>query len=154
MLTAERKPFFDVSRARLSIHCRLGLAVNGRTLVDDARVVLARGQRYGLIGKNGCGKSALLQALASPGTRALHGLDPAALRCALVTQEHPSVPQACTLVSECLPTLLPRGFTRRRHGVVDPNCDGVCVCVCNMLCIGRHSSRQNPQVATFRCLDY
>jgi ATPase subunit of ABC transporter with duplicated ATPase domains len=74
--------------------------VNGRALVDDARVVLARGQRYGLIGKNGCGKSALLQALASPGSRALQGLDPAALRCALVTQEHPSLLQQCTVVSE------------------------------------------------------
>jgi len=40
------------------------LRIAGRTLIDDARVVLPAGHRIGLVGRNGAGKSTLLSAIA------------------------------------------------------------------------------------------
>mmetsp|Transcript_28513 Transcript_28513/g.44907 ORF Transcript_28513/g.44907 Transcript_28513/m.44907 type:complete len:860 (-) Transcript_28513:3313-5892(-) len=37
----------------------------GQDLLEDASLILARGRRYGLMGRNGCGKTTLLTALAS-----------------------------------------------------------------------------------------
>lgn len=37
----------------------------GKDLLEDASLILARGRRYGLMGRNGCGKTTLLTALAS-----------------------------------------------------------------------------------------
>ena len=37
----------------------------GQPLLEDARVTLVRGKRYGLIGRNGKGKSTMLRALAA-----------------------------------------------------------------------------------------
>eukprot|EP00986_Skeletonema_menzelii_P021516 scaffold34803_cov166-Skeletonema_menzelii.AAC.2 len=37
----------------------------GKDLLEDATLILARGRRYGLMGRNGCGKTTLLTALAS-----------------------------------------------------------------------------------------
>jgi len=37
----------------------------GQDLLEDATLILARGRRYGLMGRNGCGKTTLLTALAS-----------------------------------------------------------------------------------------
>lgn len=40
------------------------LSLYGRVLVEDTTIELNWGQRYGLLGRNGCGKSALLKTLA------------------------------------------------------------------------------------------
>lgn len=39
------------------------MSVAGATLLDDAHLKLCPGQRYGFIGRNGCGKSSLLRAM-------------------------------------------------------------------------------------------
>mmetsp|Transcript_13707 Transcript_13707/g.26294 ORF Transcript_13707/g.26294 Transcript_13707/m.26294 type:complete len:190 (-) Transcript_13707:2275-2844(-) len=62
----------------------LTLSVASRTLLKDARLVLARGRRYGLVGKNGSGKSTLLTSLAN---KCLPGLSDCSLRIAYVAQE-------------------------------------------------------------------
>ncbi|KAJ2720293.1 ABC transporter ATP-binding protein arb1 [Coemansia sp. Benny D115] len=40
------------------------LSFHGRMLIENARVELNYGQRYGLLGDNGCGKSTLMQSIA------------------------------------------------------------------------------------------
>jgi ATP-binding cassette subfamily F protein 3 len=42
----------------------LSLMVGGKTLLDNARLQLVHGRKYGLVGKNGIGKTQLLTALA------------------------------------------------------------------------------------------
>jgi len=41
------------------------LALHGKVLVEDTQIELNHGSRYGLIGRNGCGKSSFLQCLAA-----------------------------------------------------------------------------------------
>jgi ATP-binding cassette subfamily F protein 2 len=41
------------------------LSLYGRMLVEDTSLELNAGQRYGLLGRNGCGKSSLLQCIAN-----------------------------------------------------------------------------------------
>ena len=41
------------------------LALHGKVLVEDTTIELNHGSRYAVIGRNGCGKSSLLQYLAA-----------------------------------------------------------------------------------------
>ena len=41
------------------------ISINSKKLFDDSELVLAPGNNYGLIGKNGCGKTTLLKMIAS-----------------------------------------------------------------------------------------
>lgn len=41
------------------------LALHGRVLVEDTTIELNQGGRYGLVGRNGCGKSSFLKCLAA-----------------------------------------------------------------------------------------
>ena len=41
------------------------LSFHGENLIEDTKLELSYGGRYGLIGRNGCGKSTFLEALAS-----------------------------------------------------------------------------------------
>jgi len=41
-----------------------GLIVAGKNLIDNARVQLNQGYKYGLVGRNGIGKTQLMGALA------------------------------------------------------------------------------------------
>ena len=45
--------------------CEFSLAYGGKILLNQARLHLKRGQRYGLCGANGCGKSTLMRAIAN-----------------------------------------------------------------------------------------
>lgn len=40
------------------------LVIGGRTLIENARISLAYGRKYGMIGRNGIGKTCLLSAIA------------------------------------------------------------------------------------------
>mmetsp|Transcript_20753 Transcript_20753/g.55641 ORF Transcript_20753/g.55641 Transcript_20753/m.55641 type:complete len:935 (-) Transcript_20753:192-2996(-) len=51
------------STARIQLG-EITMVVSGRELLVDAPVRLERGERYGLIGQNGCGKSSLLRGMA------------------------------------------------------------------------------------------
>nr|CEL65229.1 TPA: MGC81714 protein, related [Neospora caninum Liverpool] len=60
------------------------IAVAGRELLIDAQLKLVKGRRYGLVGRNGIGKSTLLSALAR---QEIHGVDPD-IAIGMVEQEH------------------------------------------------------------------
>lgn len=62
---------------------RVCVGNGGALLIEDATLTLAAGRRYGLVGRNGTGKTTLLRALAG---RALEGL-PASLSVLHVEQE-------------------------------------------------------------------
>ena len=67
----------------------------GRIIFDRATVTVNKGERAGLIGRNGTGKTTLLKLIA--GTLALDGGDiilPRNLRCGTVAQEAPSGPRS------------------------------------------------------------
>lgn len=46
-------------------NCEFSLAYGGKILLNNARLHMKRGQRYGLCGHNGCGKSTLMRAIAN-----------------------------------------------------------------------------------------
>lgn len=46
-------------------NCEFSLAYGGKILLNNARLWLKRGHRYGLCGPNGCGKSTLMRAIAN-----------------------------------------------------------------------------------------
>ncbi|GAX78040.1 hypothetical protein CEUSTIGMA_g5482.t1 [Chlamydomonas eustigma] len=46
-------------------NCEFSLAYGGKILLNNARLVLKRGRRYGLCGANGAGKSTLMKAIAA-----------------------------------------------------------------------------------------
>mmetsp|Transcript_2759 Transcript_2759/g.6857 ORF Transcript_2759/g.6857 Transcript_2759/m.6857 type:complete len:1015 (-) Transcript_2759:210-3254(-) len=46
-------------------NCEFSLAYGGKILLNNARLHMKRGQRYGLCGANGCGKSTLMRAIAN-----------------------------------------------------------------------------------------
>jgi len=54
----------DVEGATLA-NCEFSLAYGGKILLNNARLVLKRGRRYGLCGANGVGKSTLMRAIAA-----------------------------------------------------------------------------------------
>ena len=60
-------PDYTSGRNEKDIHCRnVSLALDsGRTLLDNGEIKFAHGRRYGLVGKNGVGKTTLLKAIAS-----------------------------------------------------------------------------------------
>ena len=60
-------PDYRSGRNEKDIHCRsVSLALDtGRTLLDNGEIKFAHGRRYGLVGKNGVGKTTLLKAIAS-----------------------------------------------------------------------------------------
>ncbi|PFH36268.1 ATP-binding cassette sub-family F member 1 [Besnoitia besnoiti] len=60
------------------------VAVAGRELLKDAQLKLMKGRRYGLVGRNGIGKSTLLSALVR---QEIHGVDPD-IAIGMVEQEH------------------------------------------------------------------
>ena len=80
----------------------------GADLIEDATLTLVPGHRYGLIGRNGKGKSTLLKFLAS---RRVGGLDPS-LSVHYVSQEVSGAP----LATRCLVTALPRCRVDARLG--------------------------------------
>lgn len=45
--------------------CEFSLAYGGKILLNQARLHLKKGHRYGLVGPNGCGKSTLMRAIAN-----------------------------------------------------------------------------------------
>ena len=65
-VTVQSSRFHETAAASLSVR-GLTLAVGAarRELLRDADLQLCRGRRYALLGRNGCGKSLLLQVLAS-----------------------------------------------------------------------------------------
>ncbi|KAL6762833.1 elongation factor EF-3 [Haematococcus lacustris] len=54
----------DVQGATLA-NCEFSLAYGGKILLNNARLILKRGRRYGLCGANGAGKSTLMKAIAA-----------------------------------------------------------------------------------------
>jgi len=54
----------DVEGATLA-NCEFSLAYGGKILLNNARLILKRGRRYGLCGANGVGKSTLMKAIAA-----------------------------------------------------------------------------------------
>ena len=62
---------------------RVSVSNGGANLIEDATITLAAGRRYGMVGRNGTGKTTFLRALAG---RAVEGL-PAALTILHVAQE-------------------------------------------------------------------
>ena len=60
-------PDYESGRNEKDIHCRnVGVSLDtGRILLENAEVKFAHGRRYGLVGKNGIGKTTLLKAIAS-----------------------------------------------------------------------------------------
>lgn len=58
----------------------------GHVLITDARISLARGRRYGLLGRNGHGKSTLLQAVHDFFAKEENQGDTSAPSCVLVDQ--------------------------------------------------------------------
>ena len=60
-------PDYESGRNEKDIHCRnVGVSLDtGRILLEHADVKFAHGRRYGLVGKNGIGKTTLLKAIAS-----------------------------------------------------------------------------------------
>jgi len=55
----------DDDTGELLCDCEFSLAYGAKILLNQARMVLRRGQRYGLCGHNGCGKSTLMRAIAN-----------------------------------------------------------------------------------------
>ncbi|KAF9439230.1 translational elongation factor EF-1 alpha [Entomortierella beljakovae] len=55
----------DVEEGELLCDCEFSLAYGGMILLNKTRLNLRRGQRYGLCGPNGVGKSTLMRAIAS-----------------------------------------------------------------------------------------
>lgn len=45
------------------LHLRLDLSIMGREIIRDSEVTIARGRKYGLVGRNGVGKTTLLNAI-------------------------------------------------------------------------------------------
>ena len=73
----------DSTRAATGVDLRdVTMEVGGRELITSADVRLHPGRRYGMLGRNGCGKSCLLNQLAHGGFAAL----PRSLRVLLVSQ--------------------------------------------------------------------
>lgn len=71
-------------RGRRDVHCEgFDISLAGRRILTGASLILAQGRRYGLVGRNGIGKSTLLRHIAG---RQLDGL-PAALTILHVEQE-------------------------------------------------------------------
>lgn len=70
---AEIKPFVKVEEeepeeedaAEMLCDCAFSLAYGSKILLNDTRLKLKRGHRYGLVGGNGCGKTTLLRAIAN-----------------------------------------------------------------------------------------
>lgn len=60
-------PDYDSGRNEKDIHCRnVGVSLDtGRVLLDNADLKFTHKRRYGLVGKNGIGKTTLLKAIAS-----------------------------------------------------------------------------------------
>jgi ATPase components of ABC transporters with duplicated ATPase domains len=60
-------PDYSTGRNEKDIHCRnVGISLdNGRILLENANLKFAHQRRYGLVGKNGIGKTTLLKAIAS-----------------------------------------------------------------------------------------
>jgi len=68
--------------AELLCDCEFSLAFGSKILMNNARIRLQRGKRYGLIGKNDCGKTSLMRAIAN---NQIDGFpDPAVVRTAFV----------------------------------------------------------------------
>ena len=55
----------DDDTGELLCDCEFSLAYGAKILLNQARMNLRRGQRYGLCGHNGCGKSTLMRAIAN-----------------------------------------------------------------------------------------
>lgn len=45
------------------LHLTIGLSVKGREIIRDSSVTIVRGRKYGLVGRNGIGKTTLLKAI-------------------------------------------------------------------------------------------
>jgi len=63
------------------------ISLGGKTLFHDAKMVLAYGHRYGLIGPNGCGKSTLMTAIGRGGNEEIQKSIPPNMDILLVEQE-------------------------------------------------------------------
>jgi elongation factor 3 len=63
--TQESGPIVDEEEGEDLCNCEFSLAYGGKILLNNARLHLKRGQRYGLCGHNGCGKSTLMRAIAN-----------------------------------------------------------------------------------------
>jgi len=63
------------------------IQLGGNTLFNDAKLVLAYGRRYGLIGPNGCGKSTLMTAIGRGGNEDIQKGIPPNMDVLLVEQE-------------------------------------------------------------------
>merc|ERR1712019_156082 len=72
----------DDDDAELLCDCNFSLAFGSKILMNNAKLRLQRGKRYGLIGKNDCGKTSLMRAIAN---NQIEGFpDPAVVRTAFV----------------------------------------------------------------------
>ena len=56
---------FDDGPGEELCNCEFSLAYGGKILLNNARLILKRGRRYGLCGANGAGKSTLMKAIAA-----------------------------------------------------------------------------------------
>eukprot|EP00887_Chlorella_sp_A99_P007267 scaffold2.g7267.t1 len=63
--TQQSGPVVDEEEGEDLCNCEFSLAYGGKILLNNARLHLKRGQRYGLCGHNGCGKSTLMRAIAN-----------------------------------------------------------------------------------------
>lgn len=63
--TQDNGPVQDEEEGEDLCNCEFSLAYGGKILLNNARLHLKRGQRYGLCGHNGCGKSTLMRAIAN-----------------------------------------------------------------------------------------
>uniref|UniRef100_A0A061R1D1 Elongation factor 3 n=1 Tax=Tetraselmis sp. GSL018 TaxID=582737 RepID=A0A061R1D1_9CHLO len=61
----EKIPVEDEEEGEDLCNCEFSLAYGGKILLNNATLHLKRGQRYGLCGQNGCGKSTLMRAIAN-----------------------------------------------------------------------------------------
>ena len=59
------KPVEDDDEGEDLCDCEFSLAYGGKILLNNTRLHLKRGRRYGLCGPNGCGKSTLMRAIAN-----------------------------------------------------------------------------------------
>ncbi|KAJ3315151.1 translational elongation factor EF-1 alpha [Boothiomyces sp. JEL0838] len=56
---------YDADEGEELCNCEFSLAYGGMILLNNTKLRLTRGQRYGLCGPNGCGKSTLMRAIAN-----------------------------------------------------------------------------------------